>query len=127
MMAKRRKKPPRMWIYSPPRLPKPKVPDDLKAEVTERAGQLIEELKKLHIKKPPKGYKWNYIVDLSTKWFRSYFYFCAKYACPGPNAISPFFERTVCSYGVCWQQAIQFIVYEAYGRMDRIGAGLDSK
>jgi hypothetical protein len=33
-----------------------------------------------------------YIVDIYTKWQRSYFYFCAKYASPGPNALSPFFE-----------------------------------
>ena len=81
-----------MWIYSPPKPVKPKIPLDLKAEVTGKAEELLNELKKQHIKKPPKGYKWNYIVDLYTKWFRGYFYFCAKYACPGPNAISPFFE-----------------------------------
>jgi hypothetical protein len=81
-----------MWVYSPPKPPKPKVPDDLKAEVTAKAEKLIEELKPLHIKEPPKGHQFNYIVDLYTKWFRSYFYFCAKYACPGPYALSPFFE-----------------------------------
>ena len=26
------------------------------------------------------------------KWYASYFYLCEKYACPGPCAISPFFE-----------------------------------
>ncbi len=34
----------------------------------------------------------NYIVDIYTKWYRHYFYFCAKYCSPGPNALSPFFE-----------------------------------
>lgn len=91
-MAKRTKKPPKMWIYSPPKPPKPKVPDDLKAEITEKGDQLMEELKPQHIKQPPKDYEWNYIVNLYTKWFRNYFYFCAKYACPSPNALSPFFE-----------------------------------
>ena len=92
MLVKRPKKPPKKWVYSPPNPPKPKVPDHLKAEVTEKADQLIEEWKPQHIKKPPKGHQWNYIVDLYTRWFRSYFYFCARYACPGPTAISPFFE-----------------------------------
>lgn len=41
---------------------------------------------------PPEGFHFNYIVDLFTKWQRHYFYFVAKYACPGPTAISPFFE-----------------------------------
>ena len=88
-MAKR----PKMWIYSPPKSAKPKVPDALKSEVADKANQLIEQhLKPAHIKKPPKDNRFNYIVDLYTKWYRSYFYFCSKYACPGPTAISPFFE-----------------------------------
>jgi hypothetical protein len=31
-------------------------------------------------------------VDISTKWRGRCFYLIARYACPGPNAISPFFE-----------------------------------
>ncbi|MGI8565738.1 MAG: hypothetical protein ACR2LZ_04560 [Pyrinomonadaceae bacterium] len=82
-----------MWVYSPPKPPKPKVPEALKAEVSEKATQLIEStLKRTYIKQPPKDNRFNYVVDLYTKWYRSYFYFCSKYACPGPSAISPFFE-----------------------------------
>lgn len=88
----RPKKPRKVWMYVPAKPPKPKVPEDLKAEVTAKAAPLIEEWKPLYIQKPPRGYRLNYIVDLYTKWFRSYFYFCAKYACPGPTALSPFFE-----------------------------------
>ena len=91
-MAKRPQKPRKMWMYVPPKPPKPKVPEELKVEVTAQAEMLIEGWKPQHIKKPPKGHQFNYIVDLYTKWFRSYFYFCAKYACLGPTAISPFFE-----------------------------------
>lgn len=91
-MGKRPKKPPKTWVYAPAKPPKPKVPDDLKAEVAERAEKLIEELKPLHIKEPPEGHQFNHIVDLYTKWYRSYFYFCSKYACPGPTAMFPFFE-----------------------------------
>ena len=91
-MANRHKRPPKMWIYSPPRPPKPKIPDDLKAELTENAEQLLQEWRPKYIKPPPPGYQFNYIVELYGKWFRSYFYFCAKYACPGPTALSPSFE-----------------------------------
>jgi hypothetical protein len=78
------------WGYSPP---KPKVPDAVKVELKTKAAELIETvLKPEHIKPPPKNAKWNYIVDLYTKWHRNYFYFCAKYACPSVNALSPFFE-----------------------------------
>lgn len=88
----KQKKPPKMWIYSPPKPLKPGVPDKIKHELSEKATPLIEELKALHIEKPPKDKIFNYIVDVYTKWWRSYFYFCSKYACPGPGALSPFFE-----------------------------------
>ncbi|HME54063.1 MAG TPA: hypothetical protein VKM55_17685 [Candidatus Lokiarchaeia archaeon] len=31
-------------------------------------------------------------MDIYSRWYRNYFYFCSKYSSPGPNAISPFFE-----------------------------------
>lgn len=80
----------KMWVYSPP---KPKAPDAVKVEVEIKAIELVDAvLKPEHVKPPPKNAKWNYIVDIYTKWHRNYFYFCAKYACPGPNALSPFFD-----------------------------------
>jgi len=81
------------WVFSPPKQPKPKVPDAVMTNVDAKANDLIETvLKPSHIKPPSGDERFNYIVDIYSKWYRSYFYFCAKYACPGPNAISPFFE-----------------------------------
>lgn len=81
------------WVYSPSSAPKPKVPDEIKTEVQEKAQKLVEEvLKPQHVKAPPKDARFNYITDIFTKWYRNYFYFCSTYACPGPNAISPSFE-----------------------------------
>lgn len=86
-------KPRKMWIYSPPKPSAPKVPERVKTEVQTKANQLIETvLKPKHIQPPPKDYDFNYIVDLYSKWYHHYFYFCAKYCSPGSNAISPFFE-----------------------------------
>jgi hypothetical protein len=83
----------KIWVYSPP---KPKVPDAVKVEVETKAMALVNDiLKPEHVKPPPKNAKWNYIVDIYTKWHRNYFYFCTKYACPGPNALSPFLGRNV--------------------------------
>jgi hypothetical protein len=91
-MANRHKQPPKMWIYSPPKSSKSKVPDDLKAELTEKAERLLQDWRPQYIKAPLPGYQFNYIVELYSKWFRSDFYFCAKYACPSPTALSPSFE-----------------------------------
>lgn len=88
-----RKKPKRMWIYSPKKPTPPQVLDDLKAEVEAKGNKLVEMyLKPMYIKPPPEDQRWNYIIDLFTRWHRSFFYFCSTYACPGPNALSPTFE-----------------------------------
>ena len=88
-MAKSRK----TWVYSPPKPPAPKVPASVKREVQEKADQLIAAvLKPQHIKPAPTNSNFNYLVDIYTKWYRHYFYFCAKYCSPGPNALAPYFE-----------------------------------
>ena len=82
---------PRQWVYSP--RPASRVPDAVKERVTAKANEIIETLfKPEYVKPPPKDESFNYIVDIYTKWRKNCLYFGAKYACPGPNAISPFFE-----------------------------------
>ena len=88
-MANKRKS----WISASPRRTKPQVPDSTKRVLQEKADELIENvLKPEHIKPPPTNNDFNYLVDIYSKWYRNYFYFCAKYNCPAPNAISPSFE-----------------------------------
>ena len=88
-MAKNQKR----WVYRPKKPPSPKVPESIKAHVETQANQLIESfLKPAYIKPPPEEPRFNYLVELSTKWYRNYFYFCSRYCSPGPNAISPYFE-----------------------------------
>ena len=69
------------------------VPDGMKREVETKATTLIDTvLKPRYIEPPPQEPQFNYLVDLFTKWHGRYFYFCSRYAVPGPNAIEPFFE-----------------------------------
>ena len=88
-MAKRQKQ----WIYSPPRPTKPKVPEPVKRDVETRAHEFVASvLKPKHLTPVPKDADFNYIVGISTKWYRNYFYFCATYCSPGPYVIAPSFE-----------------------------------
>ncbi len=85
-MPKRQKR----WVYVPP---KAAISNTLKSEVTTKANELIDSvLKPAHIKPPPDNPQFNYIVDIYGKWYHSYFYFCAKYCVPGPDALVPDFE-----------------------------------
>ena len=82
------------WRPRPPRKLRHKAPENVKTYVKEKADHLIESiLKPEHIKPAPKNTHLNYIVDIYSKWYQSYFYFCATYRCPSPNAISEFFEN----------------------------------
>jgi hypothetical protein len=83
------------WVSSTSRSKSTKtgVPDAVKTTVTAKANELIETvLKPKHLKPPPDNPQFNYIVDIYGKWYRHYFYFCAKYNVPGPNALFPSFE-----------------------------------
>ena len=69
------------------------VPHDLKAEVEAKANRLIANvLKPEYIQDPPVSKRFNYIIDIGTKWRRKHFYFVSIYACPWPGALSPTFE-----------------------------------
>jgi hypothetical protein len=67
-MAKRQKP----WVYSPPRPPKPTVPEHVKRDVETRAHEFIASvLKPKHLTPAPQDADFNYIVDISTKWYRN--------------------------------------------------------
>lgn len=86
-MAKKR------WVYSPKKQPAGKASDRLKQTVKEKADELVKTvLIPQHVKPPPEDDQFNYVVDIYTKWYRNYFYFCSTYHVPGPNAIAPSFE-----------------------------------
>lgn len=89
-MAKKQQK---MWVYSPGK-PKPgAVPATLKAEVERRGQALVETvLKPRYVQPAPEKPEFNFVVDVYTRWYRHFFYFCAKYCVAGPNPIQPYFE-----------------------------------
>ncbi|MFC1833217.1 hypothetical protein ACFL2Q_00615 [Thermodesulfobacteriota bacterium] len=116
-MPKRRK----TWVYSPPKPKKPKVPELVKAELSQKAQQLIEEhLRPEHVKPPPKTPQFNYIIDLATKWYQSYFYFCSTYACPHPDAISPTFESRFARLGYQGQDRFNLAYMRHNGKWNEI-------
>ena len=82
-----------MWVYKPKRKHSPKVPELIKTQIKPKAETLIETvLKPKYIEPPLKNSDLNYLVDIFSKWYRNYFYFCSRYNCPSPRAISPSFE-----------------------------------
>lgn len=82
------------WIWAPTDTPpKCKLSKWQKQSLLAQADKLVNEFyKPTFIKPPAKDQHFNHLVDCSTKWHGAYLYFIAKYAGPGPNALSPFFR-----------------------------------
>ncbi|MEW6669396.1 MAG: hypothetical protein AB1512_29645 [Thermodesulfobacteriota bacterium] len=81
----------KQWVWMPAKASG--VPDALKREVSEKGDGLVrDQLMPIFVQPPPKDLRYNYIVDLYTKWRGRSFYFMSKWASPGPNRIAPFFE-----------------------------------
>ncbi len=81
------------WVHSPKKAALPAVPESLKSEVETKANELVETvLKPKHVQPPPENPQSNYIEDITTKWYRSYFYFSALYRSAGPHALGGQFE-----------------------------------
>ena len=83
------------WITQRPNKHNPNPPLDFKAEIDRKANQfIIAELQPQYVQNaiPPLNQNNNYITRIYTKWHGRYFYFCAEYTCPSPQAYSPTFE-----------------------------------
>ncbi len=82
----------RIWAYSHGKK-KITVHMSVKKNVQNKVNHYIESvLKPKYIKKIPKNFELNYLTNIYSKWHGNYLYLCGKYACPGPNAISPSFD-----------------------------------
>jgi hypothetical protein len=80
-MAKNEKR----WFFSPYSAPKPKVPELLKIEVKQVCDELVESvLKPINIDPDPQEERFNYIVDIYTKWYRNYLNFTQNTILPDP-------------------------------------------
>jgi hypothetical protein len=81
------------WYPKPVRKSKPKVPDSVKVDVQTSADKLVNNiLIPKHIKPRDEGSDFSYLVEITTKWYRNYFYFQGRYRCVAENCISEFFD-----------------------------------
>jgi hypothetical protein len=89
-MAKKQK---RVWMPAPPKPPREKVSPALKKEVDRRAHELVENVMKPKIPPPPEEPRFNYVIDIFTRWHQStFFYFCSTYRCVFDTCSTPTFE-----------------------------------
>ncbi|MDD3877140.1 MAG: hypothetical protein PHT69_10990 [Bacteroidales bacterium] len=82
----------RIWEIKHVKQKKTKVNDTQKKEITAFFEPLIVHYMK-HLQEVIPDKKYNYVVDIYTKWFQNYFYFCEKYKAEYANRIADDFER----------------------------------
>jgi hypothetical protein len=120
-MAKHQKR----WVYNPKKASSQKVSEIVKADVETRANELIESyLKPTFIKPPPDDNRFNFLVDISSKWYRNYFYFCSRYCSPTPNAISPYFDDKFARLGYVGTDSYNLAYLRHKGQWQEIYFGL---
>ncbi|MBY0481189.1 MAG: hypothetical protein K2Q21_07530 [Chitinophagaceae bacterium] len=78
-------------IPSPAKAKKQKNTDEQKHELSLFFEPLILQFKK-ELQKIKPNKKFNYVVDIYTKWYQTYFYFCKKYKSESENRIADEFE-----------------------------------
>ena len=84
----------RQWVWM-----KTDTPPKCRLSKWQKADRLAEAEKLLEtyyrprfVQPPPRKPICNYLVGFSATWHGSYLRFIARYACPHPQAFSPFFE-----------------------------------
>jgi len=82
-----------------PKPPKNTLPKAKKEQLLAQVRAFVAENFTAHIQPPPKDHQFNYVTDYFTKWHGPYIVIVAKYACPGPNALSPGFDAPLARLG----------------------------
>ena len=113
----------KLWVWMPAR--HSGVPDALKQEISAKGDALVQNhLKPGFVQPPPKDLRYNYIVNLYTKWRGRYFYFMSKWASPGPNRIAPFFEVGFARLEYAGMGRFHLAYFRHTGKWSQISSGL---
>jgi len=80
-----------MWMFVGHTKIKVKPTEEERNKITNLCRPIIEQFKKQYIQEKPDK-RFNYLVDVYTKWNRNYFYFCEKFKSEYPERIADEFE-----------------------------------
>lgn len=80
-----------MWISKESRKIKVKLADSEKNEISSQCQPLVELFKSQYVKENPDK-RFNYLVDVYTKWYQNYLYFCEKFKSEHPKRIKDEYE-----------------------------------
>lgn len=79
------------WVFTPIKAKPQKLSTLDKQGISEFFQPLIDDFKKQCISDNPDKH-YNYIIDIYTKWYQNFFYFCEKFKSEFPDRIVDEFE-----------------------------------
>ena len=79
------------WISAPQGKSKKTISEFEKQRITDDCQPLIEQFKTQYIRSNPDK-RFNYLIDIYTRWRGNYLYFCEKYKSESENRIADEFE-----------------------------------
>lgn len=81
----------KVWVYAPSKVKKEKLTEIQKIEISKKCQPLVDEFKDKYISpNPDKTY--SYCIDIYTKWYQNYLYFCEKFKDESENRIKDEYE-----------------------------------
>jgi len=104
-----------VWVYSPSKVKKEKLTDAQKSEISEKCQPLVEEFKQKYINPNPDKQS-NYTVDIYTKWYQNYLYFCEKCKSEAENRIADEFEDKFVRLTYIKKDCYQFSYFRHTGK-----------
>lgn len=100
-----------------------KLSETDKEHVSNYFVPLIETFKKQYIPKNPNK-KFNYLVDIYSKWYQKYFYLCEKYKSEHPQRIKDEFEIKSVRLKYTGKDQFEFSYFRHTGQWHLISVGL---
>ncbi len=112
----------RRWMLPSPsqRTAKAPLAERIKADVDAKATKLVERLKPKYVQPPPKEPRFNYIIDVWTKWIGGTLYFGADLRLPRPQCDLALVRGQVRPHGTFGRRPLRPVLHAAYGEMVQV-------
>ncbi|MFH0864878.1 MAG: hypothetical protein V1904_01695 [Bacteroidota bacterium] len=115
----------KMWVYKPAKR-KTISNESEKNKIENYCQPLVEEFKKQYIKKNPDK-RFNYMMDIYTKWKGNYFYFIQKYKSEHPDRTADEFEEKFVRLEYTGKDSFRFSYFRHTGQWFLVAVDLTLK
>jgi len=111
------------WVFSPVKNSKTKPSEFDKISIQNYFQPLVESFKSQYIKENLNK-KFNYLIDVYSKWYQNYFYLCEKFKSEHPNRLTDEFEVKFIRLKYTGKNQFDFSYFRHTGQWHLVADGL---